>query len=83
MLTPHAPLLVTLSPSSGNSRADDWCGAPMAWSSLSPETYREIFDDTGFEIVEEATEGGPVDEEHHWWVLVERTPSHSEATADR
>ncbi|MFB6372822.1 MAG: hypothetical protein ABEN55_06855, partial [Bradymonadaceae bacterium] len=57
--------------------AEEWCGAPMAWSSLSPETYREIFAETGFTIVEEAIEGAPGDEERHWWVLVERTSTGS------
>lgn len=75
MLAPGAPLLVTLGTARGDSRADDWCGAPMAWSSLAPEAYREAFAETGFEIVEEATEGAPGDDEHHWWVLAERSPS--------
>lgn len=71
ILTPEAPLLVTLGLSSGDSFADDWCGAPMAWSSLGPERYREIFAEVGFTIIEEGTEGAPGDEEHHWWVLAE------------
>ncbi len=73
-LKPGGALLVTLGTERGESVDEDWCGAGMAWTSLAPSSYRELFAKAGFEILDDAEQGGPEADEHHWWVLARWEP---------
>ncbi len=50
----------------------DWAGAPMAWSSYDPGTYKRHLVEANFEILESAFEGKSGDDEHHFWVLAQK-----------
>lgn len=66
-------ILVTLGTSGSEYEEEqDWCGAPMAWSTYEPQTYKQMLDETGFEILEEKFEGKLGDEEFHYWVLAQK-----------
>ena len=44
-------ILVTLGTSGSEyGEEQDWCGAPMAWSTYEPEEYKKIMTDLGFKI---------------------------------
>lgn len=65
-------ILLTLGTWDGYGEDDHWCGARMTWSSLEPDHYKRIISHAGFEILEERFEGGPGDDEHHFWVLARK-----------
>ena len=65
-------ILVTLGTSGTDGIEKDWCGAKMAWSTYDPKIYRKIVLEAGFEIIEEAFEGKPGDDEYHFWVLARK-----------
>lgn len=66
-------ILVTLGTfGSEYGEEQDWCGAPMAWSTYEPEEYKKIITNAGFKIVEEKYEGKLGDEEFHYWVLAKK-----------
>lgn len=51
----------------------DWAGAPMAWSTYDPETYKRMIVESGFDILETKFEGQPGDDEYHFWVLAQKS----------
>ena len=73
LLAEKGLILVTLGTSASEYGEEaDWCGAPMAWSTYEPEAYKQMLDETGFQIMEEKFEGKPGDEEFHYWVLAQK-----------
>ena len=72
-LAPGGRLLITLGARAMEGDVEqDWCGAPMIWSSHAPDTYPPRFANAGLQILEQWQEGSPGDEEHHLWILAER-----------
>ncbi|MSP14270.1 MAG: class I SAM-dependent methyltransferase [Chloroflexi bacterium] len=72
-LRPDGMILVSLGTSDTEySEEHDWCGAPMAWSSYTPHTYREMVQQAGFTIKETNFEGQPGDSEYHYWLLAQK-----------
>ncbi len=73
LLSKNGVILVTLGTSGSKySEEQNWCGAPMAWSTYNPDTYKQILNEIGFKIIEDAFEGNPGDEEYHYWVLAKK-----------
>jgi len=50
----------------------DWLGRKMAWSSYRPSVYGDLLGEAGLEILRSEFEGGPEEEEYHWWVLAKK-----------
>ncbi len=50
----------------------DWLGAKMAWSSFAPGVYARALEDHDFQVLQDAFEGSPEEDEYHWWVLVKK-----------
>jgi ubiquinone/menaquinone biosynthesis C-methylase UbiE len=66
-------IIVTLGTSGSEyGEEDDWCGAPMAWSSHEPDMAKAIISEAGFTILETFFEGKPGDDEYHFWVLAQK-----------
>lgn len=74
LLKPNGLILVSLG--TGNEEYGEeknWAGAKvMAWSTYSPEKYKEIIKKAGFNIIKSVFEGKPGDKEHHFWVLAKK-----------
>lgn len=70
-LRPGGIILVNLGNSAGETE-EDFCGARMVWSSLSPATYESMLMQTGFEVIMSGYEGKPGDAEYHFWVLARK-----------
>jgi len=70
-LRPGGLILLSLGNSAGETE-EDFCGARMVWSSLSPATYESILGQIGFEVVMSDYEGKPGDAEYHFWVLARK-----------
>jgi len=71
LLKVNGVILITLGNAEGEVE-EEWCGAKMAWSSYSPDTYKKLLAETGFRILETVFEGMPGDEEYHFWVLAQK-----------
>ena len=71
LLKTHGVVLVTLGNAEGES-LEEWCGARMAWSSLSPEAYERLLGETGFRLVEAGWEGERGAGEYHRWLLARK-----------
>lgn len=71
LLKMNGALLVTLGNAVGES-IEDWCGARMAWSSLSPEAYEQLLLENGLSVVEAGWEGERGSGEYHRWVLARK-----------
>lgn len=65
-------VLMTLGTKQDEGTEENWCGAPMAWSSYAPAKYKTMISKANLEILESEYEGQPGDEEHHWWVIVKK-----------
>ena len=67
-------ILITLGTSGEEySEEKNWAGTPtMAWSQYDPETYIQILDETGFDIIDSEFEGKKGEAEHHFWVLAKK-----------
>ncbi len=65
-------ILMTLATVAGQSIEENWTGAPMAWSSYDPATYKAMIAKAGFDIIESEYEGRPGEDEYHWWVLAKK-----------
>ncbi|MEX0877556.1 MAG: class I SAM-dependent methyltransferase [Candidatus Spechtbacterales bacterium] len=73
LLKESGVILITLGTSGSEyGEEQDWCGAPMAWSTYEPEEYKKIITNAGFKIVEEKYEGQSGDEEFHYWVIAKK-----------
>lgn len=73
LLVDNGVILVTLGTSGSEyGEEQNWCGAPMVWSTYEPEAYTQILDDTGFKIIEDTFEGQPGDDEYHYWVFAKK-----------
>ena len=70
-LKPNGFILVSLGNNAGETE-EDFCGARMVWSSLSPSTYKSMLAQIGFEVVMSGYEGKPGDAEYHFWVLARK-----------
>jgi SAM-dependent methyltransferase len=72
-LKPGGLLLATLGHSDEEYGEEaDWLGAPMAWSSFAPETYRRMLEELDFAILSGDYDGAPGDAEYHYWLLAEK-----------
>ena len=81
-LKPGGRLLITLGARDMPcDHEQDWCGAPMAWSSYAPEAYQQTLAQMGLKIERDAFEGSPGEEEYHYWVLASKTVPTSQALA--
>ena len=76
ILRPGGLVLVSLG-TSGEESEEDFCGARMAWSSLSTDTYERLLVQLGFEVVVSGYEGNPGDPEYHYWVMARRLKQQS------
>lgn len=73
LLVENGIILVTLGTSGSEyGEEQNWCGAPMAWSTYDPQTYKQMLDESRFKILEDKFEGQPGDEEYHYWVLAQK-----------